>query len=494
MDYSTFQDRISPLYQYRYRSIATCTHVYAMELVCARNSEQEDSKLTLGRPYVHRSLRPLKGLGARLASHFVPFKASPSDIIDPDDPDEVSVDDLVNAHSMVVFKLRTEARLGFAIAWGLVGTLLVFLELCMCLAIIFTAWVPRCLFDTDCRLGMVCVARVNASMGDFPFCDFCESHVRNVSSLWGHERRGERFELTRRRQNDFGAETAEEFCLDALRTPDVELWAYPPLSIDRCPHIRFLHATWSALDIVVVVISLCITAVMIGKDQQQATFNAHLRKAWFPPATQHWRPAILKLNEVLLDYVNAFVIFALLSLMLTGSSLRADETLLNSLSILFVLEIDDSFTDVLVGATEQGRIRAAIARACQQTDDRRPGTYRIPFREMHIQRSVYIVIAYTVIMASFITAFFTSCMDFVVLTALFAMSAFIVGVGLIDPLVQLIVAEPQEGRNMRRNARMCASSLGWALIESILRCVLMQAIYFRVANVHVLRFGGRGLS
>ena len=455
----------------------------ATELVCYRNSEQENSNLALNRPPALRSLPA--ALMTRCARHFVEFKASRSDISDLSDHDEVSVDDLVNAHSMIVFKLRTEPRLAFAIAWSLAGTALALLEVYMCLAIVFTAWFPRCKWDEDCRLGMVCVAEESASLGDIPFCDFCEVYVSNISVMW-QSTRDPPLELTRRRKNDFGAETAEDFCLRALRTPDVELWAYPPLELERCPHLRELNATWSMLDIVVACISLFITAVMIGKDQQQSTFNAHLRRAWFPPATQHWRPAILKLNELLLDYVNAFVIFALLSLMFTGSSLRADEMLLNALSILFVLEIDDSFASVLVSSSEQGRILAAIARACQQRDDLQKGTYRIPFREMHIQRSANIAFAYAVIMASAYSAFHTSCMDFAVSNVVIAMPVFISGVVMIESLVHLVTAEPQSGRNARIRA---VNLIGWALFESILRCALMLFVYFEVASVHFHRFG-----
>ena len=114
----------------------------------------------------------------------------------------------------------------------------------------------------------------------------------------------------------------------------------------------------------------------LASERHQQLFNSHLRHSWFPAPHKHWRPAVLKLTEVVLARGSLpFVMTALLSL-LARSSFGAQDVLLNGLSLSFIVVIDDELFQVVTSVTQRDAIKDSIVETAKGAGEART------FREM----------------------------------------------------------------------------------------------------------------
>eukprot|EP00966_Prymnesium_polylepis_P318931 7366246-Prymnesium_polylepis.1 len=307
-----------------------------------------------------------------------------------------------------MFKLRHEDSVIVAIGWALAGLGVAVLQVLSLVGLLMSAIQPTCVYQArritypralrdcmvvpwavrkssrssrdaqeDCNLGYACVSVPTTAsapphsatvdtlcMACDYFGDFNSGALFQYPATW--------FPLTPRTEEGLvNVTNVTDYCAQQLRLPKLQTWPEPPQDYSRCLVVQESLMKLTPFGLVVLAAAFIFISGSLASERHQQLFNSHLRHSWFPAPHKHWRPAVLKLTEVVLARGSLpFVMTALLSL-LARTSFGAQDVLLNGLSLSFIVVIDDELFQVVTSVTQRDAIKDSIVETAKGAGEAR---------------------------------------------------------------------------------------------------------------------------
>ena len=435
-------------------------------------SPEPDSSVCVG------CFRHFRQLEHQLEQAFYPTSTKRSS--EDDDYADVEVITMTNFYGVIIYELHVEPNLAKALLWAFFGVLLVTLQLFAVFAIFFSSVARTCIYDDDCALGYVCsVWRATPGTTTTPVCLACSIFTRGPDAaapddffgldLLARAVDGADWSLTPRRRLLFPADNASHFCEQSIAQPAVRAWPEPPVDFttSRCPKTSESALRATLFDYVVLTSAFLFIATHLASDRHQQLLNRQMRYRWFPPPHRDWRAATLKLIEMLLArglLPNVMVAFLAL---ISATSFSAQDVLLNGLSMLIVLIIDDELVKVIVSFPRRLRVEKAIAAAAKGV---------VPFRELQLQSSCCLLLWSVAMAVGFGLLVNAKC--FAVPAAVSVWPGFIFGI-VFTTLLELAVHFAATGTLQERleDRRALAWRVAAELIESFAALGITLAIF-----------------
>ena len=406
------------------------------------------------------SIRPHRLYVSRLSKF---FRCDPAlvDATASDDDDTATAEDIqVNLHSVVMYKLRHENGTFEACKWAACGLGTVLLQLLACFGINLHCVAPSCLYLEDCQLGSVCarVSSVETLNRTDTHCYPCdEDHID--FSLFTNVK-DEVLIMTTRSQAGFvtGNLNRTTYCEQQLQLPKLATWPSPPRDYHwRCLFVWENYLKFTAFGKVILALCILLVAICMASERQQQLMNKRVRTMWFPTPWSSWRAGVLRLTDALdarSTLPNLMIAYVLL---LGATSFEAQDTLLNGLSITFILTFDDLLVNIVVTGRERVRIAEEMAHAASG---------KLVARHVLRQANVFllwVVVAMVVGMACLITLPCRQGQELVVYLMGFGMCNF--GSAVIDLLIEVRMT----GADAPRAARLGAGQAGDVLLAATLQ-------------------------
>jgi hypothetical protein len=281
----------------------------------------------------------------------------------------------MNTHAVALAKLMV-ARDGWqywrAACWVLLTLATSAMQVVFAVAMLASLSWGKCNATTQCKLGMACISYVNPDGSHItPTCEDCYFLAERAGAL------------------EFGAElyphvfvtahdiNASEFCLEQLDAiaPSMEDLGISEPSFATCLYAQDAYLTMSGLEYVVVYVAMVVVALALTQEWVEWSQLRWLRRrqlpcaivwpaGWDARAAFFWTSAwLLRVAEVTSMHMIIPITPAIMLMLLFSEGTGAASILLNGLSAVFILTVDNFVPAALLSATSLQTVSDVLSAA-----------------------------------------------------------------------------------------------------------------------------------